>query len=89
MEIALFISTHRIVEAVEQVKNCLLEWTLNLESKGILGENMTFNEMETESAKGLLSRSIIMAPWYMAMLPARKSYPGAVTQLPFMVPKLK
>ena len=53
MEIALFISTHRIVEAVEQVKNCLLEWTINLESKGILGENMTFNETETESAKGL------------------------------------
>ena len=41
MEIALFISTYRIVEAVE------------LEGKGILGENMTFNEMETESVKGL------------------------------------
>lgn len=53
MEIALFISTHRIVEAVEQVKNCLLEWTHNLESKGILGENMAFNETETEFANGL------------------------------------
>lgn len=51
MEIAVFISTHRITEAAEQVKNCLLEWTLNLESKGILGENMTFNASETESAK--------------------------------------
>ena len=53
MEIALFISTINITSLIEKVKNCLLEWTIELEGKGILGENMTFNEMETESAKGL------------------------------------
>ena len=51
MEIALFISTVYVKEAIDKVKNCLLEWTLELERKGILGENMTFDENETASAK--------------------------------------
>lgn len=51
MEIAVFISTYRIAETVEQVRNCLLEWILKLEEKGIVGENMTFNEMESATAK--------------------------------------
>ena len=51
MEIALFISTVNITSLIEKVKNCLLEWTIELEEKGILGENMTFNEKEAESAK--------------------------------------
>lgn len=51
MDVALFVSIHHISEAVEQVKNNLLEWTLELEKKGILGENMTFNREETLSAK--------------------------------------
>ena len=53
MEIALFISTVNITSLIEKVKNCLLEWTIELEGKGILGENMTFNEKEAESAKGI------------------------------------
>jgi len=51
MEIALFISTIYITEIIDKVKNCLLEWTLELEEKGIFGKNMTFNEKEAESAK--------------------------------------
>ncbi len=51
MEIALFISTIYITEIIDKVRNCLLEWTIELERKGILGENMTFNEKETASAK--------------------------------------
>lgn len=51
MEIALFINTIHIIELIDKVRNCLLEWTLELERKGILGENMTFNENETASAK--------------------------------------
>ena len=53
MEIALLISTINITSLIETVKNCLLEWTIELEGKGILGENMTFNEKEAESAKGI------------------------------------
>lgn len=51
MDVALFVSVHHISEAIEQVKNHLLEWTLELEKKDILGENMTFNREETLSAK--------------------------------------
>lgn len=51
MEFAVFISTYHITEAVEQVRNCLLEWTLKLEGKGIKGENMIFDEKESASAK--------------------------------------
>ena len=53
MEIALFISTVNITSLIEKIKNCLLEWTMELEGKGIIGENMTFNEKEAESAKGI------------------------------------
>lgn len=53
MEIALFISVCCITDAVEQVKNRLLEWTLTLEKKGILGEGMTFNAEEKKTAREL------------------------------------
>ena len=58
MDVVLVISVHHISEAVEQVKNHLLEWTLELEKKGILGENMTFNKDETLSAKAIASSTI-------------------------------
>lgn len=51
--IALFISIHRIADIVDKVRNTLLEWTLTLESEGILGEGMTFNEQEATTAKGI------------------------------------
>ncbi len=53
MEIALFISTVYITEVIDKVRNCLLEWTLELERNGVLGNNMTFNEKESASAKNL------------------------------------
>ena len=53
MQFALHISSHLLKSIIEQVKNCLLEWTLKLEEKGILGENMTFNNTEAASAKEL------------------------------------
>lgn len=51
MQFALHISSHLLKSIIEQVKNCLLEWTLKLEEKGILGENMTFSKTESASAK--------------------------------------
>ena len=36
---------------VEQVKNCLLEWTIRLEQEGIIGEGMQFSREETDIAK--------------------------------------
>lgn len=63
MEIAIFIGIFRITNAIEEVKNTLLEWTLKLEENGILGENMTFNAQETASAQEIPQQiSYYLAP---------------------------
>ncbi len=51
MEVALFINTIYIVALIDKIRNCVLEWTLELERKGILGNDMSFNEQESISAK--------------------------------------
>lgn len=48
---SLHVSNHLLKSIADKVLNCLMEWTLKLEEKGILGENMTFNETESTSAK--------------------------------------
>lgn len=58
MEISLFISVHNLSAVEDKVKNNLLQWTLELEKKGILGENMTFNREETLSAKAIAASTI-------------------------------
>ena len=40
-----------IIDIVEKVKTALLEWTMKLESEGILGEDMQFDTTEKETAK--------------------------------------
>ncbi len=47
----LHISKHSLKVIIDKVVNCLLEWTLKLEEKGIIGENMTFTEKESSYAK--------------------------------------
>lgn len=58
MEISLFISVHNISAVEDKVKNNLLQWTLELEKKGILGENMIFNKKEEISAKEIAPYTI-------------------------------
>lgn len=48
---SLHVSKHMLKSIVDKVINCLMEWTLKLEENGIVGENMTFNEIESTSAK--------------------------------------
>ncbi len=48
---SLHVSKHLLKSILDKVINCLMEWTLKLEEKGILGENMKFNEKESETAK--------------------------------------
>lgn len=48
---ALFITQVSLSGIVEKVKNCLLEWTLQLENEGILGEDMRFSQEEATMAK--------------------------------------
>ena len=51
MQMAVHVSKTAAVDIIEKVKNTLLEWTLELEAKGILGEGMSFNDKEKEIAK--------------------------------------
>ena len=44
-------SIHLLNEMIDKVKNCLLEWTLTLEKQGIKGDEMIFNQAETDAAK--------------------------------------
>lgn len=40
------LSKHKIKTIIEHTRNLSLEWALDLESKGIIGEGMTFSERE-------------------------------------------
>ena len=51
MQMAVHVSKTAAADIIEKVKNTLLEWTLELEAKGILGEDMSFNDKEKEIAK--------------------------------------
>lgn len=51
MRCALFYSAPAVGDIVEKVKNTVLEWTIRLETEGILGEGMQFNSTEKETAK--------------------------------------
>lgn len=51
MQMAIHVSKTAAADIIEKVKNTLIEWTLELEAKGILGDEMSFNEQEKEIAK--------------------------------------
>lgn len=48
-------STHTFIGITNRVKNIILDWTLQLEEKGILGENFSFTTEEKEKGKKVLS----------------------------------
>lgn len=49
-EVSLHIPLSQYNNILDQVRNIILEWTLKLEEKGVLGENMTFSKKEKEVA---------------------------------------
>jgi len=53
MKYSLHISRTSVLDIVEKVKNTILEWTLCLESEGILGEGMRFSDVEKNAAQDL------------------------------------
>ena len=53
MKYALHIPTTAVKDIEERVKNTILEWTLKLESEGIVGENMVFSETEKDCAANI------------------------------------
>ena len=50
---SLHVSKHLLKSIIDKVGNCLLEWTIKLESEGILGEGMRFSQEETNMAKDI------------------------------------
>ena len=50
-EFALQIESGAVKAIIEAVKNALLNWTLELEKKGIIGQDLTFSTEEKEVAK--------------------------------------
>lgn len=49
----LHVSVHVLKAIIDQVQNCLLEWTLRLENEGILGEGLRFSQAEATMAKNV------------------------------------
>lgn len=54
-EISIHVPKSEFGKIIDYIRNNILEWTLSLEEKGVIGENMTFNEKEKERAVELLS----------------------------------
>lgn len=50
LEVRLIVSKTKIIGILDAVRNALLEWTIDLESKGITGEGMTFTADEKKIA---------------------------------------
>lgn len=48
---ALFLSPNSISNIIEQVKNKILDWSMVLEEKGIVGEGLSFSQEEKNRAK--------------------------------------
>lgn len=48
---SLHISKHLLKSIIDKVGNCLLEWTIKLENKGFLGEDMQVKQEEENMAK--------------------------------------
>jgi len=52
------ISTSGFRRIIEHVRKRLLDWALELEKKGVLGENMSFNEGEKQTAQNITVSNI-------------------------------
>lgn len=49
----LHVGAHHLKTIIDKVANCLLEWTIRLESEGVLGEGMRFSQEETVMAQNV------------------------------------
>jgi hypothetical protein len=50
-QVSLFADKSNLIKILDAVRNIILNWTLKLEEDGILGEGLTFNKQERESAE--------------------------------------
>lgn len=51
MPMAIFFTTYKISAAIEAVRHLLLDWALKLEENGILGEDLSFTDVELATAQ--------------------------------------
>ncbi|MFP6784751.1 hypothetical protein C1X72_25735 [Pseudomonas sp. FW306-2-2C-D06B] len=58
LEPALHASLHQLVLIIDSVKTKIMEFALDLESRGILGENMTFSKQEQQLAETITYNTI-------------------------------
>ena len=49
----LVIGRNQLIGIVEKVRNKILEWSLDLEKHGVLGEGLNFTKKEVQKAQGL------------------------------------
>lgn len=53
MECSLHFSTTQVRAALEHIRNRVLEWTLELEKRGVVGENFSFDETDKREAQAV------------------------------------
>lgn len=58
MQSTLHVASNQIDGILQAVRNTVLNWSLDLESRGILGEDMTFTSEEQQAAKKMQSINI-------------------------------
>ncbi len=51
----LSVQSSQVYNVIDRVRNLILEWTLELEDRGVLGDNMTFSEKEKQVANQISS----------------------------------
>ena len=59
MRALIFLGKQQLYGIVDSVRTKILDWTLTLEKKGILGEEMNFNEIERTAAQSITINNIV------------------------------
>lgn len=59
MRVLIFLGKQQLHGIVDSVRTKILYWTLTLEQKGILGEEMNFNEIECNAAQSITINNIV------------------------------
>lgn len=59
MKAAIFLNEQQLFGIIDSVRTQILDWSLKLEQKGILGDNMTFDENEIQNAQGITINNFI------------------------------
>jgi hypothetical protein len=59
VDVQIFLERGQLWNIVDQVKNLILNWALELEKAGILGEDMQFSELEKSDARRITHQYII------------------------------